>query len=107
MSVASRMPLVMPSSANGYFSPPGLSACVLSDFGGLGSGNGATLLLNGHMDTVGAGEMQQPHQPRIQDGRLYGRGAYDMKGGLAACMWAAAEAAQRRLGGDVIVQAVV
>ncbi|HEY5982550.1 MAG TPA: ArgE/DapE family deacylase, partial [Anaerolineales bacterium] len=72
-----------------------------------GKGGGRKLVLNGHMDTVGAGEMQQPHQPRIQDGRLYGRGAYDMKGGLAACMWAAAEAAKHRLRGDVIVQAVV
>jgi acetylornithine deacetylase len=72
-----------------------------------GKGGGKNLVLNGHMDTVGAGEMQQPHQPRVQNGRLYGRGAYDMKGGLAACMWAAAEAARRKLSGDVIVQAVV
>src|SRR5512139_231846 len=51
-----------------------------------GSGGGKTLLLNGHMDTVGVAGMPDAHQPRIADGRLYGRGAYDMKGGLAAAM---------------------
>ena len=72
-----------------------------------GSGGGKTLVLNGHMDTVGAGNMPNPHSPRIDGGRLYGRGAYDMKGGLAACMVAAAQAAKQHLRGDVIVQAVV
>jgi len=72
-----------------------------------GTGGGRSLVLNGHMDTVGSGEMQQPHSPVVKDGRLYGRGAYDMKGGLAACMLAAAEAKKRNLRGDVIVQAVV
>lgn len=71
-----------------------------------GQGGGRALILNGHMDTVGAGEMPKPHAPTVKDGRLYGRGAYDMKGGLAACMWAAAEARKRGLRGDVIVQAV-
>ncbi len=72
-----------------------------------GSGGGKRLILNGHMDTVGATGMSRPHEPVIKDGRMYGRGAYDMKGGLAACMWAAAEARKRRLKGDVILQAVV
>jgi len=72
-----------------------------------GSGGGKTLVLNGHMDTVGTGEMKYAHTPRVMDGRLYGRGAYDMKGGMAACMLAAAEARKRGLRGDVIVQAVV
>ena len=57
-----------------------------------GTGGGRTLLFNGHMDTVGIAGMSDAHQPRIQGGRLYGRGAYDMKGGLAACMLAIAEA---------------
>jgi len=72
-----------------------------------GAGGGKTLLLNGHMDTVGAGGMPHPHQPVIRDGRLYGRGAYDMKGGLAACMWAAAATRKQRLSGDVIFTAVI
>jgi len=72
-----------------------------------GAGGGKTLLLNGHMDTVGVAGMAQPHQPAIRDGRLYGRGAYDMKAGLAACMLAVAAAGQRRLRGDVIFTAVI
>jgi acetylornithine deacetylase len=71
-----------------------------------GSGGGKSLMLNGHMDTVDKGEMVNPHKPRIEGGRMYGRGSYDMKGGLAACMSAAAEAAKRSLRGDVIVTAV-
>src|SRR5574340_730909 len=72
-----------------------------------GTGGGKSLILNGHMDTVGNGEMQRPHTPTEKDGRLYGRGAYDMKGGLAACMVAAVQARALGLRGDVIIQAVV
>jgi len=72
-----------------------------------GTGGGRTLLLNGHMDTVGAAGMPDAHRPRIREGKLYGRGAYDMKGGLAACMLAVAEARKQRLRGDVIITAVV
>ncbi len=72
-----------------------------------GSGGGRSLLLNGHMDTVGKGGFVGAHQPRVENGRLYGRGAYDMKGGLAACMLAVAEANRRDLRGDVILTAVV
>jgi acetylornithine deacetylase/succinyl-diaminopimelate desuccinylase family protein len=72
-----------------------------------GTGGGKTLLLNGHMDTVGIAGMAQPHQPGIRDGRLCGRGAYDMKAGVAACMLAVAAAKQQRLRGDVIFTAVI
>jgi acetylornithine deacetylase/succinyl-diaminopimelate desuccinylase-like protein len=72
-----------------------------------GSGGGRTLLLNAHMDTVGYEGMADPLTPRVEDGRLYGRGAYDMKAGLAACLVAAAEAGRRELRGDVVVTAVV
>jgi acetylornithine deacetylase len=69
-----------------------------------GSGGGRSLLLNGHLDTVGVAGMETPHEPRVEDGRLYGRGAYDMKGAIAAILLAAAEATGLR--GDVIVTAV-
>jgi acetylornithine deacetylase len=71
-----------------------------------GTGGGRSLLLNAHMDTVGVEGMERPHDPYIQDNRLYGRGAYDMKGGLAAIMAAGAAAKKRGLRGDVIVTAV-
>jgi acetylornithine deacetylase len=71
-----------------------------------GSGGGRSLLLNAHMDTVGVTGMEHPHEPRIEGNRLYGRGAYDMKGGLAAILLAAARAKERGLRGDVIVTAV-
>lgn len=72
-----------------------------------GTGGGKTLLLNGHMDTVGVGGMPNPHEPLIKDGRLYGRGSYDMKSGLAACMIAVAAARKQKLRGDVIFTAVI
>lgn len=71
-----------------------------------GSGGGASLMLNAHMDTVGAGGMKDPFVPCVRDGRIYGRGAYDMKGSLAAIMVAAREAKKLMLHGDVIVAAV-
>jgi acetylornithine deacetylase len=72
-----------------------------------GTGGGRTLLLNAHTDTVGLLEPDGGTSPRREDGRLYGRGAYDMKASLAAVVLAAAECAERRLRGDVIVAAVV
>lgn len=71
-----------------------------------GSGGGRSLLLNAHLDTVGLGSMEAALDPRVEDGRLYGRGAYDMKAGLAAIMVAARDAAAAGLRGDVIVTAV-
>src|SRR6478736_4908844 len=49
-----------------------------------GSGGGRTLLLNAHLDVVGVDGMSDPFRPRVEGDRLYGRGAYDMKAGLAA-----------------------
>ena len=72
-----------------------------------GTGSGKTLLLNGHMDTVGVVGMPHAHEPVIKEGRLYGRGVYDMKGGIAACMSAIAEARKQRLRGDVIFTGVI
>ena len=71
-----------------------------------GTGGGRTLLLCGHLDTVGVEGMTAPHAPRIEGERLYGRGAYDMKAGVAAALLAAREAAGLGLRGDVVVAAV-
>jgi acetylornithine deacetylase len=71
-----------------------------------GSGGGRSLLLNAHMDVVGVEGMTDPFSPRIDAGRLYGRGGFDMKGGLAAIMLAAGRVAGAGLRGDVIVTAV-
>ena len=48
-----------------------------------------SLMFCGHTDTVGVEGMTDPWRPRQQNGRLYGRGAQDMKGGLAAMIDAA------------------
>jgi len=71
-----------------------------------GAGGGPSLMLNAHMDTVGAGGMKNPFVPVVREGRVYGRGAYDMKGSLAAIMIAAREAKKLKLHGDVIIAAV-
>jgi succinyl-diaminopimelate desuccinylase len=52
----------------------------------VGPENGPTIVLHGHLDVVPGREEQ--FEPRVEGDRLYGRGAYDMKGGLAAMMCA-------------------
>src|SRR5438093_725442 len=72
-----------------------------------GAGGGRILMLNAHCDTVGVEGMAEPFSGAIRDGKLYGRGSFDMKGSLAACMAAAKALAARhdRLRGDVLVAA--
>jgi acetylornithine deacetylase len=72
-----------------------------------GTGGGKSLMLNAHMDTVGFGGMPDPLSGRIDGDRVYGRGAWDMKGSLAAIMLTAKDLAQNPPAGDVIVTAVV
>jgi len=72
-----------------------------------GTGGGRSIMLNGHLDTVTlAGYDGDPLRPVQQDGKLYGRGSYDMKSGLAAAMIAADRAARRHLSGDVLLTLV-
>ena len=73
-----------------------------------GSGGGRSLMLNAHCDTVDTAGMAEPFSGAIREGKLYGRGAFDMKGSLAACMAAAKALADSkiRLRGDVLVAAV-
>lgn len=61
-------------------------------------GEGPKLVLNGHLDVVPAGDGwdQDPFTPVIMDGRLYGRGSADMKGGVAAMIYAAEKIAGMR-----------
>ncbi|UNB52883.1 M20/M25/M40 family metallo-hydrolase [Mycolicibacterium sp. YH-1] len=70
------------------------------------AGHGPALLICGHLDTVGPGGMDAPWTPRIDGDRLYGRGAYDMKAGLAAGLIAARDANRAGIGGRVVVAAV-
>ncbi|MEV4894294.1 M20/M25/M40 family metallo-hydrolase, partial [Nonomuraea sp. NPDC055795] len=69
-----------------------------------GAGGGRSLMLNGHLDTVGtAGYDGDPLGPRVHDGKMFGRGAFDMKSGIAAMMIAAARARDAGPRGDVIL----
>lgn len=70
-----------------------------------GTGNGKSLMLNAHTDTVGIEGMEAPFSAAIKDGKLYGRGAYDMKASIAA-MLAATKALRDNsiaLDGDLMV----
>lgn len=81
--------------------------------GALGSGKGKSLILNGHTDVVPAGDsalwQYPPWQGSIADGRVYGRGALDMKGGLC-CGIAVARALREagiELDGRLLIQSVI
>jgi acetylornithine deacetylase len=72
------------------------------------SGDPRNLMLNAHYDTVGVEGMAEPFSASVRDGKMYGRGSYDMKGSLAAQM-AAVKAivdSGERPRGDVIIAAV-
>lgn len=72
-----------------------------------GSGGGRSILLTGHVDVVAVGEgwTREPFSGEITDGRMYGRGTVDMKGGIAAMIMAAEAVRQSgvALRGDVQV----
>lgn len=75
-----------------------------------GDGSGKSLMLNGHTDTVPPFKMDiEPFVPKVNKGRLYGRGALDMKGGLGAMAMTliAVRRARIKLSGDLILTAVV
>lgn len=74
-----------------------------------GRGEGRTLLLTGHTDTVPPYDMAHPYEVVEENDRLYGRGTVDMKGPLA-CMIAAMVAIKREgtmLAGDVVFAGVI
>jgi len=78
-----------------------------------GRGDGRSLILNGHADVVSPGAEElwsdSPWSGKLRDGRIYGRGSTDMKGGLAAAVYAMESLRQLGYepGGDVILQSVV
>lgn len=73
-----------------------------------GRGGGRSLMLNGHLDVVGtSGMTHAPFDAAERDGRLYGRGSADMKGGIAAMCAAAARALDAGLDGEVVIAAVI
>lgn len=78
-----------------------------------GTGGGRSMILNGHVDVVPAGDEKQwedsPFSGSVIDGKLYGRGSTDMKGGNMAALLAieTLQALGIRLKGDVIFQSVV
>ena len=76
-----------------------------------GNQSGPTILLDGHCDTVGiAPGLTWTHEPfagDVEDGFIYGRGTADMKGALAAMIYAAAGLDRSRLRGRVVVSATV
>lgn len=83
--ILSRLGLVVKS----HEVEPGRVSVVGSLEGGGGGKGGRTLMLNAHMDTVGVAGMMEPFSGDVRGGKLYGRGSYDMKGSLAACIGAA------------------
>lgn len=73
-----------------------------------GTGGGRSLMFNAHCDTVDVAGMAEPFSGALRDGKVYGRGSFDMKGSLAAQMSAAKALADAgvKLRGDVLVAAV-
>jgi acetylornithine deacetylase len=71
-----------------------------------GTGHGRKILLNGHLDTVGVAGMSDPFGGTLEGNRLLGRGAADMKGGVASMVAAAEAVVARRIAGDVILALV-
>ncbi|MGH7504681.1 MAG: ArgE/DapE family deacylase [Longimicrobiales bacterium] len=87
--------------------------CPLGVVGRTGAGHGPTLVLNGHVDVVPAGEPLRwatpPWRGSVREGRVYGRGSADMKGGLCCALFAlrALRDAGIRLRGSVLLHSVV
>ncbi len=76
-----------------------------------GTGDGPTIVFDGHMDTVDIGNISDwnfdPYKGVIENNRIYGRGTSDMKGALSAMIYAASLFTQDRLPGDIYVTGTV
>lgn len=71
-----------------------------------GTGGGRSLMLNGHIDTVDVNTMPAPFDARVDAGRLYGRGSYDMKASITAMVTAVKLLGDAPLRGDVVIACV-
>jgi acetylornithine deacetylase len=86
---------------------------ALGVVGRWGAGRGRKLILNGHVDVVPAGDLARwtvpPFQGTVRDGRVYGRGSVDMKGGLCCALYAvkALRQAGVEVDGSLLIQSVV
>jgi len=78
-----------------------------------GEGSGKSLMFNGHIDVVPVAHPDlwccDPFEPIVKDGKIFGRGSSDMKGGIASAIWAmkAIKDCGIKLKGDVILQSVI
>ena len=94
---------LVPAGGLGFEGRPQLAATFR------GAGGGRSLLFNGHIDVVSSIPREawtsDPNEPEVRHGKLYGRGACDMKGGIAAMTFAAEVLAELgvRLAGDLVV----
>jgi acetylornithine deacetylase len=123
VAVDSRNPVIAPGGP-GEGAAAALLAGVLADWGfeveiqevapgrpnviaRNGRRGGPVLMLNGHLDVVGTdGMVHEPFEPALRDGRIYGRGSADMKGGIAAMCAAAARAASAT-NAELLIAAVI
>ena len=72
-----------------------------------GATEGPSIILNGHLDTVGVeGMIHPPFDAAVRDGRMYGRGSCDMKAGVAAMCAGAAQAVRAGAAPRVVIAAV-
>lgn len=98
-----------------YFASPRTDFSASPNVVGIlkGSGNGRSLVLNGHVDVVPEGDLNKwandPYSGKVIDGKLYGRGATDMKGGNVSMLLAldAIKGVNVKLKGDVIFHSVI
>lgn len=80
---------------------------VVARLRGSAGASAPSLMFNGHLDVVGTEGMRHPpFDPAVHDGRLHGRGAADMKSGIAAMCAAAVRAADAGIAGDIVIAAV-
>lgn len=74
-----------------------------------GTGKGPTVLLAGHLDTVGVDGYVDPFEPTIKNGKIYGRGSCDMKAGLASYLEVVRHLrrSDHALAGDLVIAGVI